>query len=60
MRRALHDRSSMPTDPNHPQPPPKTPLSRDPAPSRGTKHEPEAPETHEPDATPIVDPSEVE
>ena len=50
----------MPTDPNHPQPPPKTPLSHDPAPSRGTKHEPESPETHEPDATPIVDPGEVE
>ena len=50
----------MPTDPNHPTPPPKTPLSRDPPPSAGAKHEPGEPETHEPDATPIADPAEAE
>jgi hypothetical protein len=50
----------QPTDPNHPEPPPKTGLSHDPPPSAGTKHEPEKPDSNEPDPTPIVDPGEVE
>ena len=50
----------QPTDPNHPEPPPKSVLSHDPPPSAGTKHEPEKPDTAEPDPSPIVDPGEVE
>ena len=51
---------NMPLDPNHPEPPPNPLLSHDPPPSAGTKHEPGAPETHEPDNAPIADPGEVE